>query len=72
MREYDPGQWGDAAAGAQALGSLDPGSEHAAFLLDWNHRSWWRQARDEWIAEHDPVWAEAEFRRVLASLSDPV
>jgi hypothetical protein len=72
VSEYVPGEWADDRADAKWIGSLDPESEHAAFLRDWHRRGRWSAARDAWIDEHDPAYAQAEFERMLADICRPV
>jgi hypothetical protein len=71
VAEYVPADWADDEADAKWLGSLDPECEHAAFLREWHRHGRWQHARDEWIGENDPAWAEAEFRRIIANLGAP-
>jgi len=72
VSEYVPDEWADDRADAKWIGSLDAESEHAAFLRDWHRRGRWSAARDAWIDEHDPAYAQAEFERMLADICRPV
>jgi hypothetical protein len=69
---YDPQEWADDEADAKWIGTLDPGSGRAAELREWHRRGRWSAARDAWIDEHDPAYAQAEFERMLADICRPV
>jgi hypothetical protein len=70
VSEYRPEEWADDRADAKWIGSLAPESEHAAELREWHRRGRWSRARDAWIDEHDPAYAQAEFERMLADICE--